>query len=91
MRRGRGLLLLGSGLTLLASPNLEADGSSVWLYAMGVDGGEPLRRRLDDGSEAHRIHPEFLFGTTEVFVYFNVLPSPWKVFRCRTGIATIEP
>jgi len=48
--------------------------------------GERMRMRLDDGSPAKRIDPEFLIGEEEVFFYFNVLPAPWKMVRCTTGI-----
>jgi len=48
--------------------------------------GRPMRMRLDDGTRAKRIDPEFLIGEHEVFVYFNVLPVPWKMIRCTTGI-----
>ncbi len=64
--------------------------SSVWVYAMDPVGGVRLARRLDDGTAAHRIDPEWFIGQNEVFIYFNLLPTdggPWQVHRARTGIA----
>ena len=64
--------------------------SSVWVYAMDPVGGVRLARRLDDGTAAHRIDPEWFIGQNEVFIYFNLLPTdggPWQVHRARKGIA----
>jgi hypothetical protein len=57
---------------------------------MDAVNGVRLCRRIDDGTPAHRIDPEWFIGQNEVFVYYNVLPTdgtPWQVHRARTGIA----
>jgi hypothetical protein len=71
-------------------PPPRTTGSSVWVVSMAPIGSDYLRMRLDDGSQAKRIDPEFLIGEKEVFVYFNVLPAPWKMIRCTTGIRVGE-
>ncbi|MDZ4759935.1 MAG: hypothetical protein SGJ21_02540 [Alphaproteobacteria bacterium] len=67
-------------------PPPRTTGSSVWVVSMEPINGKLMRMRLDDGTPAKRIDPEFLIGESEVFVYFNVLPAPWKMVRCTTGI-----
>ena len=67
-------------------PPPRTTGSSVWVVSMDPVDGKRMRMRLDDGTPAKRIDPEFLIGQDEVFVYFNVLPAPWKMVRCTTGI-----
>ena len=67
-------------------PPPRSTGSSVWVVSLEPIEGEHMKRRLDDGTPATRIDPEFFIGENEVFVYFNVIERPWKMVRVTTGI-----
>ena len=82
-----------SYFTCVAQQNadpLNPGNGAVFLLGIGPSAGNPIRRRLDDGTLADRRDPKLFVGTREVFCGFSLYDgaNPVQLRAAHTGITS---